>query len=240
MKKVLVGLLFATNVFALDYVGPPRAELKKGGVSMGFNYCYSREDVEFRGELFGWPTKATFEDVESNRYYGNMTLAPVDYLNIFVRLGAADVDYDDLNFDASPDPYWGYGIKATFYEQGALSIGGVGQMNWISVDDTGIDPIFGTLETEYDAYEIQIAIGPTLDMGGWFLYGGPFYYILEGDFETKDILGTVLLSGDINEDSQWGGFLGAQLPMGANFAIGIDSTIMTNGYSVSGSVALKF
>jgi hypothetical protein len=236
MKKVLIGLLFASNVFGLDYIGPPRADLKQGGVGIGFNYSYSREDVEFRGQLLGWPTKATFEDVESNKYYGNMTFGLADYLNVFVRLGAADVDYDDLSFDASPDPYWGYGIKATFYEHGALAIGGIGQMNWISIDD---DALFGILETEYDAYEIQIAIGPTLDMGGWFLYGGPVYYILEGDFESKDVFGKVL-SGDINEDSQWGGFLGAQLSIGANFAIGVDSTLVSNGYGVSGSVVLKF
>jgi hypothetical protein len=141
MKKLLLILLcfmFCGSAFGLDRIGKPKADLKQGQISLGFDYSFSREDVEARGSLLGIPFKARFEDVESNRYYGNIGCGLTDWIQPFIRIGTADADYDDFEFNGSDQLAWGYGVKITAYEQESLSLGAVGQMSWINTDDGGL------------------------------------------------------------------------------------------------------
>jgi hypothetical protein len=91
----------------------------------------------------------------------------------------------------------------------------------------------------YEGYEIQIAAGPTLDLGGWLLYGGAFYYILDGDYDEK-VLGIEVFSADIEEDSNWGGFIGAELPIIPGFALNVDYLLMDDAYAVGAGLVVKF
>jgi hypothetical protein len=242
---VLLCLLFSSSVLALDRIGPPKAGLKKGQLSLGFDYSFSREDLEASGSdvrlLYG-ESPQTIKDVESNRYYGNISLGLADYLEIFVRLGIADADSDELEFNGTDKLGWGYGIKGTFYEQGNLTLGAIGQMSWISTNDAGSVSVLGSQydwKVDYDVFEIQIAIGPTVDMGGWFLYGGPFYYMLQGDIDL-DISGVAKLSADLEEESAFGGFIGAHLPIGDKLSLGLDWAMTGDGYAIGTGLRFKF
>lgn len=236
MKKLLLILLclvFCSTAFGLDRIGKPKADLEQGQLSLGFDYSFSRENVEARGSLLGIPFKTRFEDVESNRYYANIGYGLTDWIQPFIRIGTADADYDDLEFNGSDQLAWGYGVKLTAYENESLSLGAIGQMSWINTDDAGVD-----WEADYEGYEIQIAAGPTLDMGGWFLYGGAFYYILEGDYDEKAL--GLTLSADIEEDSNWGGFIGAELPIIPGFLLNVDYLIMDDAYAIGAGLVIKF
>jgi hypothetical protein len=85
---------------------------------------------------------------------------------------------------------------------------------------------------EFDYYEMQIALGPTWEaMEGLCVYGGPFLHMVSGDLDARatgttatydnpDGTGTPLTgptafsekeSNDIEEESTFGGYVGAEL-----------------------------
>jgi hypothetical protein len=87
-------------------------------------------------------------------------------------------------------------------------------------------------DAEFDYYEMQIAVGPTWEaMEGFCIYGGPFLHMVSGDLDndfsetvaTYDnpngagtpLTGPTTLSGkessDLEEESTFGGYVGAQL-----------------------------
>jgi hypothetical protein len=234
--SILLCILWAATAVALDRIGKPKADLEQGQMSLGFDYSFSREDAEASGSdillAFG-ESPVPVEDVESNRYYANIGYGLTDWIQPFMRIGTADTDFDDGEFNGNDQLAWGYGVKLTAYENENLSLGAVGQMSWINTDDAGVG-----WEADYDAYEIQIAAGPTLDMGGWLLYGGAFYYILEGDIDGR-VLG-IDADADIEEDSNWGGFIGAELPIIPGFALNVDYLMMDDAYAVGAGLVVKF
>jgi hypothetical protein len=94
----------------------------------------------------------------------------------------------------------------------------------------GAYEIGGEVETlELDYYEMQIAVGPTWQaMDGLCVYGGPFLHLVSGDvdghwtesYAVYDSAGTLVdsgvddsgkWSGDLEEESTFGGYFGAQL-----------------------------
>jgi hypothetical protein len=238
---VLLCLLWSGSAIALDSIGPPKAQLKQGQIGGGFGYSFSSEDVGTDYKVLGVPFKDTIKDVESSRYYGTFALGVTDYLEVFGRIGSADMDPDDKDWQINGDSgiAWGYGLRATFVEQEKWSFGGVAQMHWINSEYEEAVPLLGSGKFDYDGWELQIAVGPTIDMGGWYLYGGPFYYVLDGSFDAK-LAGVKVASGDVEEESNFGGFIGAHFPIGENFCIGVDYAMTGDGYVVGAGVGLKF
>jgi len=241
---ILLCILWAASAGALDHMGLPKAELEQGQISLGFDYSFSREDVEADGSdlipLFGEKT-ITVKDVESNRYYGRIGYGLMDWCELFVRLGVGDADADDGNieFNTTDKFAWGYGAKLTLIDDEKIDWGGLWQMSWLSTNDA--DSIWATgVKGEYDGWDMQIAAGPVIDMDGWFLYGGAFYYMLDGDFDGKSA-GVTVLSVDIEQESEFGGYIGAQLPLvGERVCIGVDFALTADGYSVSSGLVCKF
>ena len=157
--------------------------------------------------------KINIDDVKTQRYYGTIGYGLSNSWEAYVQLGIADVKaksrdsvYDPLDEPDAPwerpdwqwaghnfdnDLAWGLGTKITFLEQGNWRWGASVQMNWVDTShdvtkagetDSEIDWI-AKEEFDYSTYDLIIAVGPTVDMGGWSLYGGPFYYMLEGDLD---------------------------------------------------------
>jgi len=248
---VLVGV-WTPNVFAVGYVGRPTAELSKGQWSAGFNYSYSTQDldktkvkwteVEYGDDAdppdSGW-FKMEGKDLNTQRYLGRIAYGINDCWEVYGQLGGADVkgkfrevgddEWWSVNFDN--DFTWGWGTKITFAKQPKTNWGVALQMNWLNTSwsDKGTwedseDEEWGTWKDEVDlkTWDLVIAVGPTIDMGGWRLYGGPFYYYLSGDYDSKET-GTWedsdgyaggwvgKGSGDLEAKSNFGGYVGAQV-----------------------------
>jgi len=195
------------------------------------------------------PEKWKFKDLNTQRYLGRIAYGINDCWEVYGQLGGADVKGKFSDFDTEDDEWsewegvnfdndftWGWGTKFTFAKQDSTAWGVAIQMNWLdtscsekgsetSVDEDGstwLDSEKNTLDIE--SYDLVIAVGPTVDMGGWRLYGGPFYYYLSGDIDvewtetstTEDIPGYTWyergsISGDLKAKSNFGGYIGAQV-----------------------------
>ena len=274
-RFLVVGLVIVSlcaNVFAFAFVGPPTAELKKGQWSVGFDYSYSKQGLEkttLEGTYFsidaGVPqstsTKLKFKDLKTQRYYGTIGYGIDDWWELNVSLGIADVKetykqvgtkvYEWTGINLDNDFAWGWGTKVTFARQDKIDWGVAFQMNWL---DTSMS--YDTLKSATElyhrtpslsTYDLLVAVGPTVDMGGWKLYGGPFYYYLNGDLDSKvigyDEDGFDFIdkeSGDLRAKDNFGGFIGAQVDLTNGIAWTAEVSAQQNGWGFSTGIAWKF
>lgn len=263
-------------------MGPPVAGLDAGQFSVGFDYSMS--DIGVEGSWKGketWSGEQTLvddatgdviasdegviregtakgkfkEDVEIDMYLANLSYGVSDNLEVALLLGMADFSIgDDGGFDGSSEFAYGFGVKATFYEEANLKLGALLQMTFSSADDSADDEevfepddddpvVVPTKETfDIDYYQLKIAVGPSYELTeGISVYGGPFYHMVSGDYdlkETGDVSrdtvpapGETLTetlyysskeSGDIEEESSFGGYIGAQIDITENLPIVVE------------------
>lgn len=246
LALVFIGAgLFSSTVLALPPMGPPKALLGQDRWAVGVEYAHWKMDLEAYGRAqedpvgMGWldPTyaKHKIEDLTSNMFFGNLGYGLSDNWDVFLRLGASEAqdDMTESRIDGlPPNEYrgldcsygfaWGFGTRATFWQDGDLSWGGLFQVTWENPDDGSIslrpsdgDPSVLKGDIELDLREIQIATGPTLQLDGFCIYGGPFLHFIKGDLDisasgedSTPLLNRVRLSQDVREDSQFGGYAG--------------------------------
>ena len=253
---MLVGLLVAimsVSASGVGFIGTPTAELDQGQWNAGFNYTYISMDLAKTTikDGDGSSIKAEINDNNVQRYYGAIGYGVTDVWEAYVQLGIADTkiktrdaddpgdDWDGLNFDN--DFAWGWGTRYTFYEQDNVRWGASLQMNFLdtSWDDKGTD---WEEQIDYESYDLIIAVGPTVDMGGWNLYGGPFYYMLDGDLDGNgtDAGSSYKFSGDLEEDSNIGGFVGAQCMLMEKYCMTTELCFTGDGFAIGAGVAVPF
>jgi hypothetical protein len=243
---VVIGLS-GSVVMALPPMGPPRALVGQDRWAIGVGVSHSKMDLEAYGTARedpdggGWLpasyAKHKIEDYTSNMVLGRLSYGAYDTVDVFVCLGLSDAQ-DDMTeelatggdgnkysgLDSSLGFAWGLGARATFWQEGDIVWGGLVQMLWENPSDGDIDltPTDGdpsrlSGDAELDLQEIQVAVGPTVQMEGFSVYGGPFLHFVTGDLDV-DASGTdsfsainrVDLSQDIREESEFGFFAGAQ------------------------------
>jgi len=245
---MLLGLLVAimsVSASGVGFIGTPTAELQQGQWNVGFNYTYISTDLA-KTKMTGSedPFNLEINDNNVQRYYGTIGYGLTDSWEAYAQLGIADVKAnvrepgeteEGLNFDN--DFAWGWGTRYTFYEQDNCRWGASLQMNFLNTSgdmETGGEK----LQIDYDDYDLLIAVGPTIDMGGWNLYGGPFYYMLDGDIDAK---GTdSKMSGDLEEDSNFGGFVGAQFALMENYDLTTELSFTGDGWAIGAGIAVQF
>jgi len=253
---VLVVALLGASAFAVGNIGTPTAELKQGQWSLGGDYAYS--DFDFDIDKIKWTTSeggsATDEfdiaDVKTNFYYVTFGYGLADNWEVYGRLGIADIkgetDYDGDKYGANfdNDLVWGVGTRCTFHEKDKVRWGATAQINWIdtSVEWKGSD-WKDTLD--FSAYDLLVAVGPTVDMGGWKLYGGPFFYMIDGDVDEKYTEwgeGTYWEKGkaDVEEDSSFGGYVGAAIPIAENMDMTFEVAAISGGWAAGTGVVWTF
>ena len=233
-RKVLVLVCVAqmgAGAFAYTLLGPPTAELEKTTVKNdegedvshfenrhGYIFSFSKAAVEIDGV-------GRVEDLEVTRHYYTWSVAFYENFNFSVLLGAASGESDEgelhstatSGFDGDTQFSWGFNFKNTFYQGETIDWGVMGQMTWSSTEGTVDVSGTGPVDVEFDnAYDLQVAIGPTVDMGGWKLYGGAFFYMLDADLELSQPAFGLPTSSDIEESDSLGGFVGAQFNIWEN------------------------
>ncbi len=216
-------------------------------VGLGYSYSQmdleatgkSREDpgTEIWSEWFS--SKHDIEGLASSLVLGQLGYGISPNLDLFVYLGASDAQ-DDMKestagsvagdeytgLDASFGFAWGLGARATFLQDGDVTWGGLIQVVWanpaegdieLSPEPPGLpNPLTG--DAELDLREIQVAVGPTIQLEGVAVYGGPFLHFVDGDIETSvsglpaggPPLDRVELKEDIQEQSMLGIYAGLQ------------------------------
>jgi hypothetical protein len=262
MKKTLavMSMLFlvalSVDAFAIGNIGAPTAELKAGQWSIGGDYAYSDIDLDTGRMKYtdseGGSGKTPFKlaDVKTNFYYVTLGYGLSDNLEVYGRLGIADIKgklrwseyhnyWEGGNFDN--DLVWGVGTKFTFYKQGKVRWGATSQMSWI---DTSLEwkEAGGKETVDLSAYDLLVAVGPTVDMGGWKLYGGPFFYMVNGDADDTYTEPSYFWKGsaDVEEDSSFGGYIGAAIPLAEKIDMTFEVAAISDGWAAGTGVIVRF
>jgi hypothetical protein len=210
MKTVTILLMLlalCNQAYGLSFMGPPKADLTQGQYSLGIDYTNGDMELELSGS-------GVTVDVDADTIFTNLGYGITDEWDGFLRLGFVNVESG--SFDGDYEFAYGFGTKFTFAEQGDLAWGGLFQMGWLSGEDTvsGVD-------IDFDAYEIQFAVGPTVDLGIVSIYGGPFLHFVDGEVEgTIAGLGSATL--DLEQESEFGGFIGISAELDQSSDIGIE------------------
>ncbi|MFC1603421.1 outer membrane protein [Planctomycetota bacterium] len=272
----MIACVSNSAAFALSPMGPPKALLGQDRWDIGIEYGYQTMDLESVAKVQETDiisgqddftvvrkNKHNIDDFKSNLIMARAGYGINDNWDAFVRLGVADAqgDIEHIYPDgATPDQYkgfdggfglaWGFGTRATFWQDDEVSWGGLFQITWLKPGDSSIslsdDPQFSG-DAEIEIREVQVAIGPTWRVNDTFrLYGGPFLHFVNGDLDisgrTVDMNAEILMetSGDIDEESQLGGYAGAHLYMNENTSCFIELQLTGDAWGIGLGAARRF
>lgn len=195
--------------------------------------------IEFFDGVFndsGQATPFTIKDFKTNNVYFNFGYGFTDNLDAFVRLGATAADFGDSiwqdteKYDGDADLTIGAGIKATFYDDDKLKIGGLIQTSWAEYDGELYAPHWSTPDiVDISMAQVQIAVGPTYELNdNVSIYGGPFWHYTIGDLDVEvneEVGGGILnsyFSWDIDDSSTFGAFVGTRIEINENTSFNIE------------------
>lgn len=274
---LMVMVVCSSVAFALAPMGPPRANLHEGQGALGLEYGFGEMDLQTFGSVTEKQyisgvlqttaisyTSFDIKDLQTSMIWGRLDVGTWENWDMFVRLGMTDAqdDISSVNADGSlSDQYkefdgdygfgWGFGTRATFYQEGDTTWGGLIQVTWSNPDSSEIilqgESTF-TGEVEIDYWEVQIAIGPTVETDSFRLYGGPFLNFINGNLDLKgsyDPTGVIDLitqetEHDIREESQVGGYAGAQWYLDENSSIFTELLFTSDAWGVGIGSTWKF
>ena len=264
LALIMVGLS-GSNVFAMDLLGPPTAEIEIGKFRGGIEYSLSSMDLELiegntnayqNGEpLYSGPVASlTIEDFEVNTLYANVGYGIFENCEAFLRMGSANANFTDSEdeFDSKFNFAVGGGAKATFYEGFDWKIGGVFQINWAEMDGELDSPSGSVPQPQFidiTTTEMQIALGATYMWTGWLsIYGGPFAHFISGDFDYKftqynqitEEYDTGETSWEINEGPTYGGYIGVQFKFAKNYSANLEFQYTSNANVIGANVMVRY
>jgi len=228
---VIMLLAFCGQAYALSFMGPPKADLAQGQYGLGIDYSNSDMDLEFSGG-----GSSITIDVETDMIFTNLGYGITDNWDGFLRLGFSNVEAE--GFDSGNEFAYGFGTKFTFAEQENLLWGSLFQISWL----TGEDTVSG-IDVDIDAYEIQFAVGPTVDLGGISVYGGPFLHLVDGDGKVSAVVpgfGTLSGNFDIEQESEFGGFIGISAELDESSNVGIEFQFTGDADAIGIRYVLRF
>lgn len=213
MKKLFVlvsVVLMGAGVFAYTFTGTPTAGLNQGQWKAGYNYTYFDDDAELQ------------------RHYFDLGAGLADSLELNLLLGVTNLEVDD--FESNGDFSWGFNAKWSFIDAETIDWGVLYQMTWWEGDDS-----VGGVKAETDnIYDIQLAVGPTIDMGGWKLYGGGVYLRTDGDLKVGGV------DLDAGDDDDFGGFIGAEFGIMENADVALEYATIGGGNVFGAGINFKF
>lgn len=252
---IIIVLFLTVKVFALDPLGPPLTTKNKDQFIAGFEYLTGEMDLHADNFNMSTPVGTLqfpcddFKDMELNRFHVNILTMFGNNYDIFLRLGLTYIDPDRHSNqdnlagsigDSDSGFTYGAGVRATLFEsnEGKVDWGFLAQFSYAQLDFddktyvvNGSDVVIS--KTTLDMLNIQIAAGPTYQLSDSLcVYGGPFLNFLNGEVElsgkvrVNDTEVKVEDSSDIEELSEFGGFVGlsTELAKNTNFNIEFQMT----------------
>ncbi len=247
-------------------------------IGLGYSYSQmdleasgkSREDPG-TGIWGPWlSSKHDIKDLTSNVVLGQLGYGVSESVDISLYLGVSDAQDDMKESTAGVYPgdkytgmdcgfgfAWGLGARATFWKDGDVTWGGLLQVLWEnpSEGDISLNPEPPTLpnrltgDAELDLREIQIAVGPTVQLEGFSIYGGPFLHFVDGDIETSvsgldssgiPPLDRVELSEDVKEESVLGFYVGLQAEADAETSWYAEYSITSDAWGLGIGIVRRF
>jgi hypothetical protein len=258
---ILAGMC-SLPALALPPMGPPKATLEKNQWAIDLKYAYQQMDLELDGKVYekvGMTWVGDYTEYKIKALRSNMLLGSVDYgiydnWDAFVHIGVTDAKdeiEESLVCGASGNRYygfsgdyglnWGFGTRATFCQEDNLIWGGLFQMTWSNPGESSVklrgDPTFSG-DVELDFWEIQVVAGPTLQLDGLSIYGGPFLHFVKGDWDLKGV--NVRSSADIREESIFGAYCGLQWDIDEETCWYMEYQFTNDAWGVGTGIVWKF
>ena len=275
---LVVVSICSSVVVALPPMGPPKAMVGQDQWTVGIGFSHGEMNLETHGKRqidvgAGIIPESTIfnrleiEDLKTNMVLGSLGFGVSDSWDVFVSVGAADAKADMTeewaigagdrytDFDSSHEFCYGLGSRASFWEDGDITWGGLFQIIWQNPDSDitlvpdapGWGPTSYTGNAELDFWELQIAVGPTWEGDNFRVYGGPFLHIVDGDIDLDatgvdeiDTTVQIISSGDVMEASQFGGYAGAQWLMHENIIANVEIQFTADAWAVGLGAVWKF
>jgi hypothetical protein len=245
MKKqkflIVIVLVLSLSVTAMAFgpLGPPTAGLKTGQFSIAGEYSYTDSDVKIKGSGLD----VTIEGVTSNMFLGQIGYGMSDDWEIYGLVGTADHQSDDLEpLDFDYDFAYGFGTKLTLAKQENLSWGAMFEMGWRQGSDSASGGGISA-DVDLDYYEMFIALGPTWNASeGMRIYGGPFFYMLDGSIDGTASYEGSTYSGsfDLEEESSFGGYVGAEFDLCPNSSLYVEYQFTGDMQTFGTGISWKF
>jgi hypothetical protein len=260
----------APTAWALDQMGPPVAGLEQGQFKVGVDFSYGEMDleaddgewVEFLDGFFfdaGEATSFTLKDFEATKTFANFGYGFADNVEGFFRVGGTRGEFDDSvwedseEFESGSNLVVGGGIKATFFEQDGLKLGAIIQASYAEYQGELDASHWAAPDfVELDLTEVQLALGASYTWADRFsIYGGPFFHFVSGDlydnvtelfvdaFGVPGILNSEY-TWEVDEDSSFGGYIGAQLEIGEGCAVNVEYQKTGAADAFGASILWKF
>jgi len=190
--------------------------------------------------MSGYGESWSATDIESNSYLARLSSGISDSCELYALLGISDATADD--FDGSSVFAYGLGTKFTLAEKDNVTWGGLFQLCSISSEGTmsGDIPGYGwqTMDVDVQLYDIQIAFGPTYTQEAFSIYGGPFLHFVDGDFDCNPL--GVSLSFDIEQESEFGGYVGAQFELAKYSSLFMEYQKTGDASAFAGGIIWRF
>jgi opacity protein-like surface antigen len=266
---IVTACISCPAAFAVGLMGPPSAGLKQEDFKIGADYSHSKMDLEFNDGRYveyldGWfdasgpQSDLKLKDIKINTVYANLGYGVTNNCEIFLRLGGTNARFSGSTFwssgeefDSNTDFAIGGGIKATFYEEGRLKVGGLIQVDWAELDGAIRPKDWPVADdtVQFDLTQVKIAAGPSYELTDMVsIYGGPFLHFVRGDWEDvysqiDPITGGLLTSKfdwDVEEDSIFGAYIGTQIEITENSTFMIEYQHTAAADTVGASIAVKF
>ncbi len=266
---VVIICLCGSASLGLTPMGQPTAGIEAGRWSLGADYSLSEVDLKLsnvKGTSFF--TAGTADDVDMNFILGKLSYGLNQNWEVFVGLGTSKTDYEatasrQIGLDTRTDKVtldgdFGFaaqiGAKTTFYKDGPLSLGVLAQLTWSAMDGTykdiewinGVLDEWGEGDLDADIYLIQVAPGASYQlMKNISVYGGPLFQWITGDGDAKITKGTSGFlgdtgSGDIKQDSVFGGWVGLNADIYKNLAGNIEFQATGGSTTIGVGLNLKY
>jgi hypothetical protein len=248
-------------------MGPPVAGLKQGQFKTGVEFSYSEMDLETTDGTFvelldglffdaGQATSFTIKDFEIAKTYLNLGYGFADMFEGFLRVGGTKGSFGDSiwedaeEFDSGNELAVGAGIKVTFLEQDGLKLGGLFQGSASEYHGKMESPNWtGPDFVEIDMTEVQLAVGASYTWAERFsIYGGPFMHFVGGELdnevgasitETGELLNSQYV-WDLDEDSVFGGYVGAQLEVAEGCSVNVEYQKTAAADAFAASILWRF
>jgi opacity protein-like surface antigen len=271
---LFVAGLWIQVAAALEPLGPPAAGLNEAQWGIGLDFSHSRTDLKLtdgKSKIDGAPSSAigpwkisNFTTDVATVYIG---CGLTNQLEGFVRIGGISTEDSsgklttyDVNGVPTANPTrhsghtgyaFGFGGKATFWEQDELKLGGIVQFNWAKPNsrakvDRGGEIGVGSYDADFVIMSVQIAAGPTYRLtDDVSVYGGPFLQYISGDiklkgpyppFPTVDEKHTA----GIDEENCFGGYVGLQIELTKNNPLNIEYQHTATDNAIAMNVVWKY
>lgn len=260
MNRIVVLLLtivFAVNVSALEFIGQPNADVNHPQIKIGLNYSNSYNDIDMDHQ------NLTIQKVDINKFYVDFSFSVLDDLELIFRLGAADFHPDKNKNDdyilghigtSNPSFMIGGGIKATLYKNdymkwGLSAIVSGGQFGWDKIDTFKISDVnYYDVDVDGPYLEAMLFTGPNFKIhDNVNIYGGPFIHIISGTFHVEETVENPAntytdfkTEYDYRQDSIIGVLAGTQIKLDDKLEFCIEYQKTNSAAGLAGGMIFRF